>query len=832
METKTGICLEPENSNPGLLNRFWHWSSAHPVRAILLVSFLAVVVNCYPVIFCGRSFVSPSWAPGLVYDWWPTVPEAPANLRYLKWQDSDTEAMMNWAVPLGFLESRSLLDHGEIPLWNRYSHAGSTLIGQAVSMLGDPLQLIVILGRGSAVAWDLKFLAAKFLFCAGFGLLIRRLTANQTLALAYGVLAAYCGAFFYIKIHPVFFVFTYAPWILFSALKFLDVTTARWAGWGLLWLLVNTACFNAGHVEVAVDLIADLNLMAMVYVLCRRRTAAAHWRVMLRLGAGTALFVGLTAPVWVSFLMAEAGAYSVHMQVSVHQNYLANLPAFFDIFNVLLWQDAFPTVPTPACSLLLLPGCIFSALKWRQLKADPFFWINSTAIMCLIAFIYVPALAPVLGAIPVLNRVGHIATDFSYLLVMHLTIQSAYGFKCLVEATDFRLAARQLLWIALGMVGAMYLFCDLRGLEPVFWRYILSVTAAAGAVPWLYAFFKSRGPRISALGWLEIGIISAIPLFRFGLYHAGSDEWLMTPGLRATLNAPSPAIKNVQAMTSEPFRVVGMGSSLNGDYAAVYGLESICSCAPLTDRRLVDLLGNFPGIYFNWRGWELRLRNPVKAQPLLNLLNVKFLLARPGIILTNNTDFRVADRSDFEVLENPEAWPRAFFDDKVVSLAANEEFAQYLLVHGRQPFIALTPDEMAKQAGLNRLAAADPAKAVVVPATHYELGVNSTAFEIHAPSAGMVCLAEGQANDFTVRINGRPGRVLTVNRAFKGVYLDGPGDYHVIFIYRPRHWLAACLLFWLSLAGVLVMAVLGVRDRHQTASNGGSNERLEPDHSL
>jgi hypothetical protein len=47
-----------------------------------------------------------------------------------------------------------------------------------------------------------------------------------------------------------------------------------------------------------------------------------------------------------------------------------------------------------------------------------------------------------------------------------------------------------------------------------------------------------------------------------------------------------------------------------------------------------------------------------------------------------------------------------------------------------------------------------------------------------------------------VTANNEPKGVLTVNRAFKGVYLDKPGNYHIEFIYRPRHWRLACCLFW------------------------------------
>ena len=47
--------------------------------------------------------------------------------------------------------------------------------------------------------------------------------------------------------------------------------------------------------------------------------------------------------------------------------------------------------------------------------------------------------------------------------------------------------------------------------------------------------------------------------------------------------------------------------------------------------------------------------------------------------------------------------------------------------------------------------------------------------------------------------------VLTVNRAFKGVYLDRPGDYHLEFTYRPGHWQLACTLFWISAASACLL---------------------------
>jgi hypothetical protein len=84
----------------------------------------------------------------------------------------------------------------------------------------------------------------------------------------------------------------------------------------------------------------------------------------------------------------------------------------------------------------------------------------------------------------------------------------------------------------------------------------------------------------------------------------------------------------------------------------------------------------------------------------------------------------------------------------------------------------------------------------------------------------MVCLLEGQGRDFTVKANQQAKDVLTVNRVFKGVFLEQPGDYHVEFTYRPRHWQLACTCFWISLAGVAALVVANVARRRRLQLTG------------
>jgi len=796
-----------ESKGAKFANRVREWNARHPVLAIVLVALVAVVVNCYPVIFCGKSYVSPACARWLVYDWWPPLPgTGHTPYQYNPAHGSDTGAMMWWGVPAGFIESRSLLEQGELPLWNRYGHAGDTLIGQAVSMLGDPLQLIVIFGRGSAEAWDVKYVVAKFLFSAGFGLLILRLFGSRPMSLIYAALAAYCGVYFFIYNHPVFFVFAYAPWILLSALAWFDGQSRRWVGWGLVWLLANFACFNAGHVETAAVLIGGLNLAAVIHALIRGHGIADRAKVIGRAGAGTLLFLGLTAPVWVSFLAALSDAYTLHSEVHADQLPWVTSPGVFDDLFFLLPVDLkFYAAVTPGTSLLVMTGFILSVLRWRQLKGETFFWVNLGAILLWGGCVFGWIPQPVLEAIPFLNRVGHTFADFSYLLAVHLVIQSACGFMSLARENSFRRTAAQLLCVVL-IFGGMVLVYGL-GIShrPIPWDYFICGLAGAIGAPLLFVYLNSGNRPLPLIGWAGIVVLGFIPHFRFGLYNFGIDYLLMLPGPRVVLNAPSEAISRLQKASASPFRVAGMGWNLTGDYAAVYGLEDIRSCAPLSRSEYINLITNFPGMKFGAEGgWGIGVVNPAAAQPLLNLLNVKYLLANPSnqVVIEKGASFQIADRSDFLIVENLDAWPRAFFTDKIVVNASTGEFVAQLQKQAREPFASLAPDEIGRQTGLRLLE--DPRQPVVVPATNYRLRQNSTAFDIHAPTAGVVCLMEGQAKDFTVKVSGEPKTVLTVNRAFKGVYLDHPGDYHIEFVYRPRHWRLSCACFWIS-AGYAIM---------------------------
>src|SRR5262249_28656199 len=147
-------------------------------------------------------------------------------------------------------------------------------------------------------------------------------------------------------------------------------------------------------------------------------------KITVRMAIGTLLFLGLTAPLWLSFLSALEGTYSRHAGVKVSQLPFATLIEAFDDIFALLWHrwDAFRA---PGASILVTVGCIFAAVRWRELKRQPFFWINGLAIVLWAGCAFGVVPHKLLEHVPLLNRTHHVYTEFSYLIVLHVTIGCA-----------------------------------------------------------------------------------------------------------------------------------------------------------------------------------------------------------------------------------------------------------------------------------------------------------------------------------------------------------------------------------------------------------------------
>ena len=230
----------------------------YPLIAILVVALASSILSCYPVVFFGKSFVSPN--AGMLYVEPLTLPgmhdRVIANVK-----GADVGAMFWQNLPYSFLQSAALRKYHELPLWNRYNSAGTIHLGQALTMFGDPLHMLVLAARGASWAWDAKFVLAKFLFSGGDRAGCFPLEQAPAIIDFAGVFVSLHWLFFsYRYCHPAFFSMCYSPWILVSWFGVTRTTGVRAAAaWSACLVLASWAELTSGTAKEAYMLLASLH---------------------------------------------------------------------------------------------------------------------------------------------------------------------------------------------------------------------------------------------------------------------------------------------------------------------------------------------------------------------------------------------------------------------------------------------------------------------------------------------------------------------------------------------------------------------------------------------
>ena len=254
---------------------------AHPRRALFLAALFSAVLSCFPVVFCGKSFVSPDNGMQTLYEGFPGVPGAEGG-RVENPTGSDMGATLYWHMPASVIQHRAIFDDHEFPLWNRYTWGGVPLWAQCISMLGDPLHWPAVMTGGASWAWDFKFVAAKILFAFGIGLLVWTSSRSIRAALLLALSAPFIGFFAYRFCHPGFFALCYAPWVLLPWLEAVRQPNLRRVAWwaGLL-MLANWEQLNSGTAKESSAFLVFLNAAGSAGSAwargCRGASACSGW---------------------------------------------------------------------------------------------------------------------------------------------------------------------------------------------------------------------------------------------------------------------------------------------------------------------------------------------------------------------------------------------------------------------------------------------------------------------------------------------------------------------------------------------------------------------------
>jgi hypothetical protein len=401
-------------------------------------------------------------------------------------------------------------------------------------------------------------------------------------------------------------------------------------------------------------------------------------------------------------------------------------------------------------------------------------------------------------------------------------VSSAAGAAALVSAGPVRAA---LVAILTGLVGwwlvtrVAYL-APWDGFEP--WAALL-VLAPATALPCCVAARQfRRAPVLSLLASVATVVVVLLP----GGLHVKSglaplDSLLVQPRLRVPLARTSPAVDAVHGTAADPGRTVGVDWSLFPGSQALYALEGIGGPDALRILAFQELV-KAAGI--RRQGWLTWVTVPDVSQlaPLLDLLNVRFFLARSDDVLPGSVDVPVRGFDRLKVCRRPTAWPRAFFVDDVATYADAADLLRQVAVR-REPFAAVQSSD-SRAIGLSGGVRALTPSGNVVPADRYRLTVNTTSFHVRAPGPGVAVLSETfLPDDFHATLNGRRASYFRVNHAFKALVIPSAGDWEVRFEYRPAHWELSLAMAGAGIAMLISLCLLSTRPRYAVGARFKEN---------
>ena len=279
-----------------------------PMGLVLVGALLALCLSSYPIIFFGKSYVSPGYGPQMIYD---QLPYVPGYLSTDKENLSADAGAMPWQnLPYSRVQHEAVFEHGEFPLWNRYNSAGLPLFGQGQSQFLDPLHWIAVAGEGNSWAWDLKFLLSKLVFLVGIGACVLLMTGNKVATIAVTISAAFIGFFYFRFNHPVFFNLTYAPWVFYFYLQLvrtIELGQRRWSHkWPALPLVgifvASVLHLFAGTPKEGIILFGGLHFAGLTGVIVVSRGLKA---LLSNIGVLIMLWISIalaTAPHWLIFL--------------------------------------------------------------------------------------------------------------------------------------------------------------------------------------------------------------------------------------------------------------------------------------------------------------------------------------------------------------------------------------------------------------------------------------------------------------------------------------------------------------------------------------------------
>jgi len=688
---------------------------------------------------------------------------------------------------------------GRFPLWNPYTYCGSPLLGAAQSALLCPfnaLSYILPLETAIGLAAVLKTAVA------GMSLywFLRLLSIGSLPALA-GSLAFMFGGFMTVwLLWPIASVAAWLPALFASVEKLRQEGGRRNAA---LVALVTFLHLLGGHPETSFQI----------------TLAAAAWAVYRARGPGGLRFLGLAAGGLLAGVLAAGvqllpfldylsrSATARHWQGSLDTAIkwkgalLFLVPRYFGnrgegtAWELPVSSDYNEVSGTVGILPLILAACAFIGARARP--GTVFFAV--AAALCAVTVYHEPFLPftsflPWLySRIPLVSPAPH--GRLLLFLGFSLSVLGATGMEALMRpGRAGRAMATAVLLVPAAL--AIVLLTSLTADYPA----MVSAKSAMGTTAWAIATVLLLG----AAGWTarrmaqgKLRKNGAAILVAIGFLSLAPFPLTFLPVMRSRdLFPETPALAFLKK-DRDFFRVLMPAPNVG----AVYGIHDILGRDAINPRLVTDLTTDRTLLGHRSGGAPLFTRGP--DSPLLNLMNVRYLLLSPDAPPPGAAYKLVYSGIDARVYRNSAALPRALL---VPSARLYRDGKQALadILEGRIDFrseITLA----GKKDSVEKRGATGTARI-----TSY--ATDSVTVRTSAAGPAFLLLSDSYDPGWRARVDGRPAELLRADHAFRAVRLPA-GEHFVDFLYRPASFILGLLLSALGIMMALLMALFPGRQR-------------------
>ena len=678
---------------------------------------------------------------------------------------------------------------GSLPLWNPYYLSGEPLLAtetqaglfyppNVIYYLVDPLR-----GFGLSAALHL-FLAGFFMY-----LYLRSIELDRASAL-FGAVTFELSGYFLINLMWLSRVVTaaWAPLLFFSFEKY---WRERNSGYALLLAFGVGMSILAGMPMVVVFVVFALGLYASFRVVVTMREAglakAAPGIVVALAGVclGTALAAVQLLPTYEATPFFERAGWSYEEAVDTGRSPLTLATALVPGILADRWASSVYAGVLPL--LLALWALTFQRHRYV-------FFFGALALLSLSLFLNIPdVLYRLLYLIPVF-RVGRLM-EVKVVYAFALSVLAAYGFSALAGVASersrsamLRISLLVLVLAGVGLAGVLVAE-SLQPHEPGTTPLPAWHLQNLGSLGRAALLFLLGSALLRFRVWRRVGAglcgSLAILLVVGDMYSFG---WTLNPPQRAQdLFFETGSTRFLRA-DSDLFRIIrGPASArvLPLNTAAVYGVSDAQGYSSL----VLDYYGEFmdliePGLAKTRRIGALR-RVESLTSPLLDLLNVKYVLTEPNVSQelaefdAAHDDIELVYDGEIKIYENTNVLPRAFVVHGLKVRSDKEAVFSELTRPGFDPtsYVVLEERPERSWAGTNTAEYKSTARIV-------EYGPSRVLIEVDSGADGFLVLADLYYPGWRAAVDGQSQKVYKADYAFRAVEISD-GQHMVEFVFDP-----------------------------------------------